>query len=166
MADLQEQLARRTRELDEALEQQTATSEVLQVIGSSPGELKPVFQTMLENATRICEAKIGILFRYENGAYTAVAKLGVSSEYTEYLDRGAIRPGPTTGLGRVASTRQTIHIVDTLAEQACADHEPLRIATAQLGGARSLLNVPMIKEGELIGAIGIYRQEVRPFTDK
>jgi GAF domain-containing protein len=166
VADLQEQLARRTRELDEALEQQTATSEVLQVIGCSPGELKPVFQTMLENATRICEAKIGILFRYENGAYTAVAKLGVSSEYAEYLDRGAIRPGPTTGLGRVASTRQTIHIVDTLAEQAYADHEPLRIATAQLGGARSLLNVPMIKEGELIGAIGIYRQEVRPFTDK
>jgi GAF domain-containing protein len=156
----------RTRALSESLEQQTATSEVLGVISSSPGELEPVFQAMLANATRICEAKIGILFRYENGAYTAFAKLGVSPAYAEYLDRGPIRPGPTTGLGRVASTRQTIHIVDTQAEPVYADGEPLRVATAQLGGARSLLNVPMLKEGELIGAIGIYRQEVRPFTDK
>jgi two-component system, NtrC family, sensor kinase len=163
---LLKELRQRTDDLSEALEQQTATSEVLGVISSSPGELAPVFQAMLENATRICEANIGILFRYENGAYTAVATLGVSPAYAEYLNRGPIRPGPTTGLGRVASTNQTIHIVDTQAEQAYADREPLRVATAELGGARSLLNVPMLKEGKLIGAIGIYRQEVRPFTDK
>ncbi|MET0630738.1 MAG: GAF domain-containing protein [Xanthobacteraceae bacterium] len=160
------ELRQRTDDLGEALEQQTATSDVLQVISSSPGELEPVFQSMLANATRICEAKIGILFRYEDGTYTAVAKLGVTLAYAEYLDRGPIRPGATTGLGRVASTRQTIHIVDTHAEQAYADREPFRVATAELGGARSLLNVPMLKEGKLIGAIGIYRQEVRPFTDK
>jgi GAF domain-containing protein/CheY-like chemotaxis protein len=163
---LLKELRQRTDDLSEALEQQTATSEVLGIISSSPGELEPVFQAMLENATRICEAKIGILFRYENGAYTAIATLGVTPAYAEYLNRGPIRPGPTTGLGRVASTNQTIHIVDTQAEQAYADREPLRVATAELGGARSLLNVPMLKEGELIGAIGIYRQEVRPFTDK
>ncbi len=160
------ELRQRTDDLGEALEQQTATSDVLQVISSSPGELEPVFQSMLANATRICEAKIGILFRYEDGTYTAVAKLGVTPAYAEYLDRGPIRPGATTGLGRVASTRQTIHIVDTHAEQAYAEREPFRVATAELGGARSLLNVPMLKEGRLIGAIGIYRQEVRPFTDK
>src|SRR6516162_2413513 len=165
-ADLQKQLDQRTRELAEALEQQNATSEVLRVISSSPGELEPVFQAMLQNATRICEAKIGILFRYENGAYTAVATLGVTPAYAEYLNRGPIQPGPTTGLGRVARTRQTIHIVDTHTEQAYADREPLRVATAELGGARSLLNVPVLKEGELIGAIGVYRQEVRPFTEK
>src|SRR5262249_40416323 len=143
--ELEKQLAARTRELSEALKQQTATSEVLQVISSSPGQLQPVFQAMLQNATQICEARIGILFRHENGAYTAVATLGVAPAYQEYLDRGPIRPGPTTGLGRVANTKQTIHIVDTQAEQVYADREPLRVATAELGGARSLLNVPMLK---------------------
>ena len=159
-------LRQRTDDLSEALEQQTATSEVLRVISNSPGTLEPVFQAMLENATRICEAKIGILWAFEDGAYKAVSMLGVSPEYADYLNRGPIRAGPTTGLGRVASTKQTIHIVDTLAEQAYAERDPFRIATAELGGARSLLNVPMIKDGELVGAIGIYRQEVRPFTDK
>jgi signal transduction histidine kinase len=165
-ADATECIALLTSERDEALEQQAATSEVLKVIGSSPGDLEPVFNTMLANATRICEANIGILFRYEDGAYTAMATLGVTPAYAEYLNRGAIRPGPTTGLGRVASSKQPAHIIDTQAEGAYADREPLRVATAELGGARTLLNVPMLKEGVLVGAIGIYRQEVRAFTDK
>ena len=166
VAKQQKQVDALTRELIEAREQQTATSEVLKVISSSPGELEPVFQAMLEKATRICGAKIGILWRFEDGAYTAIATRGVTPEYQEYIDRGPIQAGPTTGLGRVARTKQTIHIVDTKAEQAYADRDPFRIATAQLGGARSLLNVPMLKDGKLIGAIGIYRQEVRPFSDK
>jgi class 3 adenylate cyclase len=165
-ARLLTELRQRTADLSESLEQQKATFEVLKVISSSPGELEPVFRAILENATRICGAKIGILFRFDNGAFTAVATLGVTAEYKGYLNRGPIRAGPGTGLGRVAAGEQTVHIIDTQAEQAYADREPLRVATAELGGARSLLNVPMLKDGELIGAIGIYRQEVRPFTDK
>jgi class 3 adenylate cyclase len=155
-----------TADLSESLEQQSATFEVLKVISSSPGQLEPVFRAILENATRICGAKIGILFRFDDGAFTAVATLGVTAEYNEYLNRGAIRAGPGTGLGRVAARKQTVHVIDTKAEQVYADRDPLRVATAELGGARSLLQVPMLKEGELIGAIGIYRQEVRPFTNK
>ncbi len=165
-AGLQEQLGKKTRELNEALEQQAATADVLRVISSSPGELEPVFQAMLENATRICDAKIGILFRYEDNAYSAVSLLGVTPAYAEYLNRAPIRPSPATGLGRVAAKKQTVHIADTRAEPAYADRDPFRMATAELGGARSLLNVPMVKDGELIGAIGIYRQEVRPFTER
>jgi class 3 adenylate cyclase/putative methionine-R-sulfoxide reductase with GAF domain len=165
-ARLLTELRQRTADLSESLEQQSATFEVLKVISSSPGQLEPVFRAILENATRICGAKIGILFRFDDGAFTAVATLGVTAEYNEYLNRGPIRAGPGTGLGRVAARKQTVHVIDTKAEQVYADREPLRVATAELGGVRSLLNVPMLKEGELIGAIGIYRQEVRPFTNK
>ena len=165
-ARLLTELRQRTADLSESLEQQTATFEVVKVISASPGKLEAVFRAILVNATQICGAKIGILFRFDDGAYTAVATLGVTAKYNEYLNRGPIRAGPGTGLGRVAAGEQTVHIIDTQTEQAYADREPLRVATAELGGARSLLNVPMLKEGELIGAIGIYRQEVRPFTNK
>ncbi len=154
------------RELLEVRQEQAAAAEVLKVISSSPGELEPVFEVMLENATRICEAKIGILWRYEGGAYTSVAVLGVTPAYAEYLGRGPIRAGPDTGLGRVAATKQTIRVDDILSEPAYANRDPLRVATADLGNVRSQLNVPMLKENELIGAIGIYRTEVRPFTEK
>ncbi len=153
-------------ELRQSLEQQTATADVLGVISSSPGELQPVFQAMLEKATRICKAKLGVLYRFENGAYTAVAQLGVPAEFAAYLERGPIHPGPDTGLARIIATKQTVHIVDSKAEKAYADRDPWRVATAELLGARSLLNVPMLKEGELIGAIGIARDEVAPFSDK
>jgi class 3 adenylate cyclase/putative methionine-R-sulfoxide reductase with GAF domain len=165
-ARLLTELGQRTADLSESLEQQKATFEVLKVISSSPGQLEPVFRAILENATRICGAKVGILFRFDDGAYTAVATLGITAAYNEYLNRGPIRAGPGTGLGRVAASKQTVHVIDTQAEQVYADRDSLRVATAELGGARSLLNVPMLKEGELIGAIGIYRQEVRPFSNK
>ena len=153
-------------ETQEALERQTATTDVLEIISSKPGELDPVFTSMLENATRICDAKIGILFNYENGAFTTLAVRGVTPAYHDYLYSGPIHPGAGTGLGRVASTRQTVHVVDILSEAAYANREPLRVATAELGGVRSQLNVPMLKDGELVGAIAIFRQEVRAFTDK
>jgi signal transduction histidine kinase len=155
-----------TGELSEALEQQMATCELLRVISSSPGELRLVSEALLESATRICGAKVGILFYYRDGAYDAFANIGVPPEFADYMARGPIRPGPDTGLGRIVETRQTVHVVDTRAERVYAERDPWRVATAELLRARSLLNVPMLKDGELIGAIGIYREEVRPFTDR
>jgi GAF domain-containing protein len=128
-------------ELRQSLEQQTATSQVLQVISSSPGELQPVFEAMLVNATRICGARVGVLFRYHDGAFTAIAKIGVSADFAAYLAEGPIRPGPNTGLRRLIETKQTVHIVDSRDGQAYADGDPWRVATADLLRARSLLNV-------------------------
>jgi two-component system, NtrC family, sensor kinase len=106
-ARLLTELQQRTADLSESIEQQTATFEVVKVISSSKGKLRPVFRAILENATRICAAKIGILFRFDGGTYTAVATLGVTAEYQEYLERGPIRAGQGTGLGRVAAGEQT-----------------------------------------------------------
>jgi GAF domain-containing protein len=156
----------RTRELSESLEQQTATSEVLKVISSSPGELEPVFQAMLANAVRLCEANFGMLFRFEGGAYRAVAMLGVPPAFAEFWQRGPQRPGPRTGLGRIAATRQSVHIVDATTEPGYVEGEPIFLAAVKLGGFRTAVGVPMLKDENLIGALFIYRQEVRPFTDK
>src|ERR1700730_1979105 len=170
-ADLQKQLDGRTRELAEArkhlaeaLEQQTATSEVLRVISRSPGELAPVFEAMLANAVRLCEASFGMLFRFEGGAWRAVAMLGVPPAFAEFWQRGPQRPGPRTGLGRIAATRQSVHITDAITEPGYAEGEPIFVAAIKLGGFRTALGVPMLKDENLIGAIFVYRQEVRPFT--
>src|SRR5215510_14134197 len=170
-ADLQEQLDQRTHELSEALEQQTATSEVLQVISSSPGELEPVFQAILANAQRICEAKFGFLYGIENGTPRIISKLGIPPRLAEYLQRGPHRPplnrpGPLTAISRVVQSRQTVHIADYRVDPSYLDRDPLTVAAVELGGVRTLLAVPMLKENELVGAIMIYRLEVRPFTDK
>jgi transcriptional regulator with GAF, ATPase, and Fis domain len=155
------------KELSEAREQQTATSEVLRVISTSAGDLEPVFQAMLENATRICEAKFGNLFLYDGTEYRSVATHGVPPAWAEFLQRNpVIRPDPNVPLGRVAMTKQVAHIADIRMEQAYIERFPPLVAVAESGGARTLLVVPMLKEDELVGAIGIYRQEVRPFTDK
>ena len=156
----------RTRELTEALEQQTATSEVLRVISSSPGEVEPVFEAMLANAVHICDASFGMLFRIEDGVASAAAMFGVPPAFAEFWQRGPQRPGPRTAFARAIETRQTIHIADVKAEPAYVDGEPVLVAAVNLGGFRTLLNVPMLKDNELIGIIAIYRQEVRPFSDK
>src|SRR6516162_8144880 len=161
---LEQKLEARTRKLAEALEQQTATSEVLQVISSSPGELEPVFETMLANAVRLCEAKFGTLYLYGEDAFRAVAFHNTPPAYLEYLKRGPIRPTPGVALGRLRG--EAVHIADITAEPAYAERHRMRVAVAELAGARTLIAVPMVKEGDLIGVIGIYRQEVRPFTDK
>ena len=147
-------------ELTELLEQQTATADVLRVISSSPGELEPVFQAMLENATRICEAKFGTLFLHDHETFNAVAAFGAPPALAEFhRKRGSFRPAAGTALDRVLQTKDVVSIADELAE-------PTPSISARLGGARSLIVVPMLKENELIGAITIYRQEILPFTEK
>jgi GAF domain-containing protein len=173
--ELERQLEVRTRELAEtrkalaeALEQQTATSEVLRVISSSPGELDGVFQTMLGNATRICEAKFGALFLCEGDAFRMVSTHGVTPAVAEKLPTGPYRSSPNTALGRLARTKQTVHIADVLNEPGFFEVPPgfTGPVLATIAGARTVVAVPMLKESELVGAIVIYRQEVRPFTDK
>ena len=156
-------VARLTRELNEAREQQTATSQVLQVVSSFAGELDPVFQAILANATRICEAKHGTLFLFADGAFQPVAAHGASAALA--FERLSVEPAPGTGLGRMVSTKAAIQIADVLTDEDFPRDHPLRSA-AERRGVRTLLCVPMIKEGELIGAISIFRQEVRPFTDR
>ena len=150
----------------ESLEQQTATSEVLKVISSSPGQLKPVFQAMLENATRVCEADCGVLFRLDGDVFRAAAMVGLPSAYADDLLHKPRRVDAQTGLGRLARTRETVHITDLKAERYYAEANSQAVAAVDLGGIRTYLGVPLLKENELIGAILLYCKEVRPFTDK
>ena len=154
-------------ELRESLQQQTATADVLKVISSSPGEMKPVFEAMLTNALRICEAKFGHLLLYDGERFHAAHLHDVPAAYREYWQKhGPIRPGPNTGLGRIVRDKQMFHIPDLKAEAAYAARDSLRVVTVEQAGARSLVGVPMLKEDKLVGAIVIYRQEVRPFTER
>src|SRR5262245_26728576 len=155
----------RTRELSESLEQQTATSEVLKVISSSTGELQPVFQAMLENAVRICGAKFGNLWLREGDAYRIGATHGAPAAYVDFLRTEQVFvPKPGVGLGQLAKTKEAYHLADVAAVTTYED--PLREATINLAGARTLVVVPMLKDDEVVGAVAIYRQEVRPFSEK
>src|SRR5262245_24226755 len=154
-------------ELRESLQQQTATSEVLRVIYSSPGELGPIFSAVLENAKRICEANFGVLFRFDNDFVEAAAMLGVPPAFAELLQAGPFIADQGSGLGRVARTKQVVHILDARAEnEVWVERDPYFITATELSGARTLLVVPMLNEDKLVGAIAIYRQEVRPFSEK
>ena len=154
-------------ELRESLDQQTATSDVLGVISSSPGELEPVFQAMLANAVRICDAKFGNLLLCEADGFRRVALHNAPPAYVEECHRNPlIRPGATSGLGRLTATKRVVHIADLRADQAYLDGVPRTVVLVDAAGARSYVAVPMLKDDALIGAITIYRQEVRPFTDK
>ena len=158
---------RLARELNEALEQQTATSEVLQVISSSPGDLQPVFVTMLENAIRICDAKFGNIHRWDGDALHLMATHNTPPAFAEYRRRSLWRPNPTNAVGRAIATKTVVQVADIAAEQAYIEQRnPSYVAAVELGGIRTLLAVPMLKENELIGLFTVYRQEVRPFTNK
>ena len=164
--DTTERIALLEHRLNETLEQQAATSEVLQVISSSPGELKPVFDALLANAVRICDAKFGTLFLTEGDAFRSVALHGAPPAFAEARRRESItRVKPGTTIGRVAATKKPAQIADIRAEPAYTS-DPERIPILELAGARTILSVPMLKESQLVGIIAIYRQEVRSFTDK
>jgi two-component system, NtrC family, sensor kinase len=164
----QEQLIKRLkRERDEAVESQAASAEVLKIIGSSPGDMTPVFEAMLANAMRLCDAKFGHILLYDGERFHPVHLHDVPPPYRAFWDqRGPIKPSPTTGLGRLARTRKVIHIADLKDDSAYMEREPLRVVTVEKAGARSFLAVPMLKDDELVGAIVIYRREVRPFAEK
>jgi GAF domain-containing protein len=138
-------LTQRTTDLTEALEQQTATSEVLQIISGSTGDLERVFDAMLTSAMRICEAEFGNLWLYDGDCYQLHAMRGGPAALVEQWSKGPLRWGPETGLGRLASTKRTVHITDITTEKAYRERDPLRVATADIAGARTFLAVPMLE---------------------
>jgi len=166
-ARLLNELRQRTTDLTEALEQQTATSEVLQVISSSPGDLHPVFDAMLKNAARICNAEFGNIFRWDGEALHLVGTHNTPPALAEARERSPVRPDPNSVLARMFETKAPVHIADAAAEETYTKQRlPGIVAVVELGGARTVLLVPMLKENEPIGVFTLYRQEVRPFTDK
>ena len=166
-ARLLNELRQRTTDLSEALEQQTATSDLLQVISGSPGNLEPVFQAMLENAVGICGANFGNMFLYEDDAFRTVAMFNAPEAYANARMGAPLHPPSDSGLGRLVATKEVVQIADLrTVERYVINHDPFVVAAVELAGIRTLLAVPMLKEGRLVGAIVIYRQEVRPFGEK
>jgi two-component system, NtrC family, sensor kinase len=165
-ADLENKVEQRTAELSESLQQQTATSEVLQVISSSPGELDPVFRKMLENATRVCGANFGTMVLYEGDLVRRAALYNVPPEFAALQKTQTWRPHPESGLSKIARTKQVTHVDDLRTQGPYLQGDPMVVALSDVAGARTIVMVPMLKENELIGVISIYRQEVKPFTDK
>jgi GAF domain-containing protein len=162
------ELRQRTDDLSESLEQQTATAEVLKIVSKSPGELKPVFEAMLASAVRICGAKFGNLWLREGSAFRVNAMHGAPPAYADFLRRNSVIDDviPGTALGRIVSERRAIQILDAENEEAYAKGTPFYTGTIELARARTIIAVPLVKDEELVGAIVIFRQEVRPFTDK
>jgi signal transduction histidine kinase len=166
-ADLENKVESRTSELSESLQHQTATSEVLQVISRSPGDLDPVFQTILANATRICEAQFGLFLLYEDGGFRFTSKYNLPQAFADtFVHNPVIRPPPSDPLGRLTQSRQLVHVVDVRLETDYLAGFPPIVELAELGGARTLLLVPMLKEDSLLGVIAIFRQTVHAFSDK
>ena len=157
--------ARLLSELRASLDRQTAMSEVLSVISSSPGELKPVFESMLGNAMSICEAQCGFIYRMEAGAMRAMAEIGVPPALAEYRRNHSHTGGATTPVDLMRATKKPAHVHDARESDAYRTGNPNAVAGVDLGGARTVLYVPMLKEGEIVGVINVYRQEVRPFAD-
>jgi class 3 adenylate cyclase len=166
-ARLLNELRQRTADLAEALEQQTATSEVLQVISGSPGDLQPVFAAMLENAARICDANFGNIFRWDGDALWLVATHNTPPAFIEHRRRVPFRPNQGNPIGDMLKANAAIHVADLARdERYIQKRDPEVVAAVELGGIRTFVAVPMLKDEKLIGAVILYRQEVRPFSNK
>jgi GAF domain-containing protein/FixJ family two-component response regulator len=157
--------ARLINETREALEQQTATAEVLQVINSSPGDLAPVFEAMLEKATRLCDAAFGAMWTYDGECFDAVAHRNTPARLTEFISQ-PYTPGPQSPLGRIAKSKEVVWVTDLATDEMYLSGDRGTAAPVELGGARSYLAIPLLKDNALVGAMTFYRGEVRPFTDK
>src|ERR1700719_4697395 len=159
------EIARLTRALDEASQQQAATAEILQIISGSPGDLQPAFGKMLAHAARICEAKYGNVFRLDGAPLHLVASHNTPAALIEARRR--VHLNPKLPFGRMVATKAAVQVADIMAEEAyIVQRDPRLVAPVEIGGARTVLVVPLLKEGEVIGAFSLYRQEVRPFSDQ
>jgi adenylate cyclase len=159
--------ARLLSELRESLQEQTATSEVLQVISSSPGDLQPVFAAMLEKAVRICDATFGNIYRWDGDALQLVATHNTPPAYAEHRKHSPFRAEQNNSVAQMITSKKVVHLLDAAANETYATRrDPTVVAAVELGGIRSALIVPMLKEDELVGAFIVSRQEVRPFTEK
>ena len=159
------ELRRRGAELSDALQQQTAAADILRLVSSAPGELSPVFDAILASATHLCAAKGGTLFRYEDGCYSARASFGVPAQAAGFFGEGPISPPPGSGFAQMVEAKKTLHVIDARDTEAYRTSDEHRVATVDLMGARTFLNVPILKDNELLGVIAIYRDEVRPFDE-
>ncbi len=166
IADLRRELAASNAERDEALAQQAATAEIVQIINSSSGDLAPVFDAMLEKATRLCEAPFGLMSTYDGQRFHQAASYSVPAPLAEFYASDPPQPGPETGLGRIASGAELVHITDLADPGEIGAGDPRRQRLVELGGVRSYVVVALQKDGRLLGTIAAYRQEVRPFTDR
>jgi GAF domain-containing protein len=164
--DLEGRLATALRELFEAREQQTATSEVLRVISSSPGNLEPVFQTMLTNAVRICKANFGNIYLRDGEVFRLAAAHNTPPALAEERKRTPLRDARSSNFGRMVQTKQVVHVDDLSADRSYLDRDLEAVSAVELGHIRTILFVPMLKDAELVGAIIIYRQDVRPFAER
>jgi GAF domain-containing protein len=163
----QDRAARRlTRELNEALRQQAATSEILQVISRSGGDLEPVFATILEKAVRLSGASFGNIYRWDDGALHLVATRNTPPALADVRRRAPLRPNPRSFVARMLETKAAVNIPDLAAEQFYIDGNPTAVAAVELADMRSILLVPMTRNDDLVGAVSVYRQAVHPFTDR
>jgi signal transduction histidine kinase len=163
----QTEVARLTRERDDVLEQQAATSEVLKVISRSPSDLQPIFSTMLVEAVRICEANFGNIYRWDNDALHLAAAHNTPRAFAEFRRHSPIR-STVTPTGRMVATRAPVHVADLAADPIYTEHrDPGAVAAVELGGVRTFLSVPMLNDNDLVGAFILCRQKVvRPFNDR